>query len=129
MNAPQIERFGKAASQPLLSIIVLNCNGAMWLAKCFETIKAQTIISQIETVMVDNMRDVRREGNAASTGTEDADDDSDDSDDSYGDADADDDDDDNEPAEATMQQVSYRTFPRPFRTFNVPADLRPAVEI
>jgi GT2 family glycosyltransferase len=49
-----IERFGNAAGQPLVSIVVLNCNGAIWLPKCFETIKAQTIIGQIETVMVDN---------------------------------------------------------------------------
>ena len=33
---------------------MLNCNGANWLPKCFESIKAQTIIGQIETVMVDN---------------------------------------------------------------------------
>jgi GT2 family glycosyltransferase len=50
----RIERFGRAASQPLVSIIVLNCNGANWLPKCFESIKAQTIIGRIETVMVDN---------------------------------------------------------------------------
>jgi GT2 family glycosyltransferase len=54
MTPPQIERFGNAGVQPLVSIVVLNCNGAMWLPKCFETIKSQTIISQIETVMVDN---------------------------------------------------------------------------
>jgi len=50
----QIERFGNVTSQPLVSIVVLNCNGAMWLPKCFESLKLQTIISQIETVMVDN---------------------------------------------------------------------------
>jgi GT2 family glycosyltransferase len=54
MTQPQIERFGNATGQPLVSIVVLNCNGAMWLPKCFESIKAQTIIGQIETVMVDN---------------------------------------------------------------------------
>jgi len=52
--APQIERFGTANGQPLVSIIVLNCNGVMWLPKCFETIKAQTIIDRIETILVDN---------------------------------------------------------------------------
>ena len=52
--AAQIERFGTANNNPLLSIVVLNCNGANWLPKCFETILAQTIIGQIETIMVDN---------------------------------------------------------------------------
>ena len=49
-----IERFGGTTGQPLVSIIVLNCNGANWLPKCFTSIKAQTIFGQIETVMVDN---------------------------------------------------------------------------
>jgi GT2 family glycosyltransferase len=50
----RIEHFGRADGQPLVSIIVLNCNGTNWLPKCFESIKAQTILNQIETVMVDN---------------------------------------------------------------------------
>ena len=50
----QIERFGRGDGQPLVSIVVLNCNGANWLPKCFETIKTQTIVGQIETIMVDN---------------------------------------------------------------------------
>jgi GT2 family glycosyltransferase len=54
MNAPQMERFGNASGQPLVSIVVLNCNGAMWLPKCFESLKTQTIIGQIETILVDN---------------------------------------------------------------------------
>ena len=49
-----IERFGRKDGQPLVSIVVLNCNGANWLPKCFESIRAQTISSRIETVMVDN---------------------------------------------------------------------------
>jgi GT2 family glycosyltransferase len=52
--AAQIEKFGKASGSPLISIVVLNCNGANWLPKCFETILGQTIIDQIETIMVDN---------------------------------------------------------------------------
>jgi GT2 family glycosyltransferase len=52
--AAQTERFGTASDSPLISIIVLNCNGAGWLPKCFETILGQTIIGQIETIMVDN---------------------------------------------------------------------------
>jgi len=49
-----VERFGRTDGQPLISIVVLNCNGANWLPKCFESIKTQTIIGQIETIMVDN---------------------------------------------------------------------------
>jgi GT2 family glycosyltransferase len=52
--AAQIEKFGTTNGEPLISIIVLNCNGAGWLPKCFETILAQTIIGRIETIMVDN---------------------------------------------------------------------------
>jgi hypothetical protein len=57
---------------------------------------------------------------------EDADDDSDDADNADNDAD---DDDSSEPSEATMQQVSFQTIPRAFRTFNAPADVSPAIEI
>jgi len=52
--AEPIERFGATLRAPLLSIIVLNYNGAGWLPKCFETIGQQTIIDHIETIMVDN---------------------------------------------------------------------------
>ncbi len=52
--ANDIEHFGHTDGEPLVSIVVLNCNGANWLPKCFESIKAQTILNQIETVMVDN---------------------------------------------------------------------------
>jgi len=49
-----VEHFGRMDGQPLVSIVVLNCNGVNWLPKCFESIKVQTILDQIETVMVDN---------------------------------------------------------------------------
>jgi GT2 family glycosyltransferase len=49
-----IERFGRADGHPLVSIVVLNCNGANWLPKCFESIRTQTILNQIETILVDN---------------------------------------------------------------------------
>ena len=54
MTEPQIERFGTAAGQPLVSIVVLNCNGANWLPKCFASLKAQTLFDRMETIMVDN---------------------------------------------------------------------------
>ena len=51
-----IERFGCQDSQPppLVSIVVLNCNGANWLPTCFASLKTQTIIAQMETILVDN---------------------------------------------------------------------------
>jgi GT2 family glycosyltransferase len=51
---PLIERFGGLKGQPLVSVVVLNCNGAGWLPKCFASLKTQTIIHQIEAIMVDN---------------------------------------------------------------------------
>ena len=51
---PVVERFGNADTRPAASIIVLNRNGAGWLPKCFESIKKQTILPQLETILVDN---------------------------------------------------------------------------
>ena len=51
---PIVERFGPADSQPVVSVIVLNYNGEKWLAKCFESIKAQTMGGRIETIFADN---------------------------------------------------------------------------
>lgn len=52
--AARIEKFGTATGAPLVSIIVLNCNGSMWLPKCFETLLNQTIIKELEVILVDN---------------------------------------------------------------------------
>jgi len=57
---------------------------------------------------------------------EDAEDESDDADEAENDAN---DDDSSEPSQEPVQQVSFQTFPRAFRTFNVPADVSPAIEI
>lgn len=54
MNAPRIERFGRVDTTPLVSVVVLNWNGEQWLRRCFDSIKEQTILPQIETVFVDN---------------------------------------------------------------------------
>ena len=51
---PVIEYFGRKEEQPLISIIVLNYNGAQWLEKCFASLKAQTIYHRFETILVDN---------------------------------------------------------------------------
>ena len=39
---------------PLISVIVLNYNGAQWLARCFESLVAQTIFPRLEIIVVDN---------------------------------------------------------------------------
>jgi GT2 family glycosyltransferase len=39
---------------PLISVIVLNYNGAQWLARCFDSLAAQTIFPQVEIIVVDN---------------------------------------------------------------------------
>ena len=40
---------------PLVSVIVLNYNGARWLERCLESLRAQTIFDQIEVILADNV--------------------------------------------------------------------------
>ena len=54
MSEPTVQRFGRNDPNPLVSIIVLNYNGEKWLKRCFETIRAQTVIEQIEFIFADN---------------------------------------------------------------------------
>ena len=39
---------------PLVSVIILNYNGSKWLERCLESLKAQTIFSQLEVILADN---------------------------------------------------------------------------
>ena len=39
---------------PKISVIVLNYNGRPWLQRCFDSIRAQTIVSEIELIIADN---------------------------------------------------------------------------
>ena len=41
--------------KPLLSVIVLNYNGARWLERCLESLRAQTLFDQIEVIVADNV--------------------------------------------------------------------------
>jgi len=43
-----------AASQPLISVIILNYNGAKWLERCLASVRQQTILGQIEIIVADN---------------------------------------------------------------------------
>ena len=39
---------------PLISVIVLNYNGARWLKRCLESLKGQTIALRLEVIVADN---------------------------------------------------------------------------
>lgn len=41
--------------EPLVSIIVLNYNGARWLQRCLDSLRAQTVFDQIEVIVADNL--------------------------------------------------------------------------
>jgi GT2 family glycosyltransferase len=44
-----------AAATPLISVVVLNYNGARWIERCLASLKTQTIAAQIEVIVADNL--------------------------------------------------------------------------
>lgn len=42
------------APDPLVSIVVLNYNGARWMQRCLESLRAQTIFDRVEVLVADN---------------------------------------------------------------------------
>jgi GT2 family glycosyltransferase len=42
-------------SAPIISVIILNYNGARWIERCLDSLAAQTIFSQIEIIVADNL--------------------------------------------------------------------------
>jgi GT2 family glycosyltransferase len=40
---------------PLVSVIILNYNGTKWLERCLESLKVQTIFSELEIIIADNL--------------------------------------------------------------------------
>ena len=42
------------AGAPVLSVIILNYNGAPWLQRCLESLRRQTLFDQIEVIVADN---------------------------------------------------------------------------
>jgi GT2 family glycosyltransferase len=40
---------------PLVSVIVLNYNGARWLERCLTSLRAQTIFDRTEIILADNV--------------------------------------------------------------------------
>ncbi len=43
-----------ATASPLLSVIVLNYNGAEWLTRCIDSLLAQSIVDRMEVIIADN---------------------------------------------------------------------------
>ena len=39
---------------PKISVVILNYNGAVWLQRCFDSLRAQTIFPAIEVIVADN---------------------------------------------------------------------------
>jgi GT2 family glycosyltransferase len=49
------DRQASGVAEPLVSVIVLNYNGARWLERCLSSLRAQTILHQIEVIVADNV--------------------------------------------------------------------------
>jgi GT2 family glycosyltransferase len=49
------DRPSSSLAEPLVSVIVLNYNGARWLEHCLDSLRAQTIFEQMEVVVADNL--------------------------------------------------------------------------
>jgi hypothetical protein len=41
-------------NNPILSVIILNYNGALWIEKCLKSIQQQTLFSRLEVIVADN---------------------------------------------------------------------------
>jgi GT2 family glycosyltransferase len=44
-----------APRPPLISVVILNYNGAKWLERCLASLREQTIFDQIEVIVADNL--------------------------------------------------------------------------
>jgi GT2 family glycosyltransferase len=53
-KAPAVRVSGSASEPPLVSVIILNYNGKIWLNRCLESLYAQTILDRLEIVIADN---------------------------------------------------------------------------
>lgn len=47
--------MARVGSQPLVSVIVLNYNGAKWIQQCIESVLRQSIRPEIELIVADNL--------------------------------------------------------------------------
>ena len=46
--------MSRSHQPPKISVVILNYNGQAWLARCFESLRAQTLFSEIEVIVADN---------------------------------------------------------------------------
>src|SRR3954470_1517294 len=44
-----------SGSAPLVSVVILNYNGAKWLERCLRSLQQQTVFSQIKVIVADNL--------------------------------------------------------------------------
>src|SRR3954468_18061270 len=44
-----------AGSPPIISVVILNYNGARWLERCLASLQEQTIFKRIEVIVADNL--------------------------------------------------------------------------
>jgi GT2 family glycosyltransferase len=56
---PQLEEVAPPLSSPrtataLVTVIVINYNGAPWLERCLESVRAQSLFAQMEVIVADN---------------------------------------------------------------------------
>jgi GT2 family glycosyltransferase len=49
------DRQVSGAAPPLVSVIVLNYNGARWLERCTDSLRTQTIFDKVEVIVADNV--------------------------------------------------------------------------
>ena len=53
--ALRLPTVNRSPANSLVSVIVLNYNGARWLERCLESLRAQTIFDQMEVILADNV--------------------------------------------------------------------------
>jgi hypothetical protein len=52
---PGAEGIGSSTREaPLVSVVILNFNGARWLPRCLESLRAQTLFEHLEVILADN---------------------------------------------------------------------------
>ena len=42
-------------TEPVISVVILNYNGARWMKRCLDSLRAQSIFDQVETLVADNL--------------------------------------------------------------------------
>ena len=64
-SLPEPNQLPSSTRKPLVSVIVMNYNGAPWLKPCLQSLREQTLFEQIEVIVADNASPDRSELMAA----------------------------------------------------------------